>query len=62
MEKQIRYEYHGQIIIFDEERDEWRVVFDHKEQRHKSLQIIKDYIDKRNKKVFKRIPVFIQKD
>lgn len=61
MGDQIIHEYHGEKISFDESKEEWKVVFDGKAQYHKSLQVIKNYIDRRNKKKFDRIPVFIQK-
>ena len=60
MTSQITREYHGQTISFDERREEWKITMDGKEQCHKSLQIIKNYIDRRNKKEFKRVPVFVQ--
>lgn len=61
MDTNITHEYHGTKITFDEKREEWKIVKDGKEQRHKSLQIVKNYIDRANKKAFKRVPVFVQK-
>lgn len=61
MENQITHKYHGQKIVFDEKQEDWKVVIDFKEQHHKSLQVIKNYIDRRNKKEFTRVPVFVQK-
>lgn len=61
MADQIIHEYHGQKIEFDESREEWGVVFDGTEQFHKSLQVVKNYIDRGNKKKFERVPIFVQK-
>ncbi len=61
MSDQIIHEYHGQKISFDERREEWKVVMDEKEQYHKNLKVIKNYIDSRNKKKFDRVPVFVEK-
>ena len=60
MENKITHEYHGERITFNEQREEWGVVMDHKEQFHKSLQVIKNYVDRRNKKKFTRVPVFVK--
>lgn len=61
MENQIVQEYHGKQIKFDEKKEEWFVNFEGKLQYHKSLQIIKNYIDRLNKKAFDRVPVFVSK-
>lgn len=61
MSEQITHKYHGQTITFDEKKEDWKVVMDNHEQHHKSLQVVKNYIDRRNKKKFNRIPVFINK-
>ena len=59
-DKKISLEYHGEQITFDEDREEWKVVINFKGQYHKSLQVIKNYIDRRNKKKFDRVLVFIE--
>lgn len=59
---QIQQEYHGKKIFFDEKKEEWYINTDGKYQYHKSLQIIKNWIDKSNKKQFERIPVFVSKN
>lgn len=61
MGNEIIHEYHGQRIVFDEQHEDWKVVIDGDEQHHKSLQIIKNYIDRKNKKEFTRVPVFVEK-
>lgn len=61
MSETIIHEYHGQKIEFQERTEEWGVVYDGVEQLHKSLQFVKNYIDRRNKKEFERVPVFVER-
>jgi len=59
MSDKIKTEYHGYDIHFDEKNEGWFIIIDGKIQYHKSLQSIKNYIDRLNKKDFKRIPVYV---
>jgi len=59
--QEILYQYHGHQIRFDQEKEDWYIVSNFKEQHHKSLQAIKNFIDRMNKKEFERVPVFVPK-
>lgn len=56
----ITREYHGHTITFDEEKEKWYIVVDGRRQEHSSFKIVQNYVDRLNKKAFKRIPVFIE--
>ena len=56
----ITQEYHGSKIYFDEKTEEWCVTFDGHTNKNKSLQLVKNFIDRRNKNDFKRIPVYLE--
>jgi hypothetical protein len=56
---EIKQEYNGYTIYFNEEGEYWKTLISGEWQRG-SLKEIKSYIDKLNKKDFKRIPIFFR--
>lgn len=61
MNQALSQEYHGYQIYFDDKAEEWW--FQDKEgdqQKNKSLKLIKNYIDRLNKKAFTRVSVYVK--
>ncbi len=58
----LEQQYHGHRIYFKEKTEEWCITLEGKEQCNKSLQAIKNYIDRANKKKFTRVPVYVDKE
>lgn len=58
----IEQEYHGQTIQFDEGSERWFIYHEGKQQSNASIKIIKNFIDRLNKKAFDRIPIYVEQE